>query len=209
MALPSFMKHMRVLEGVGLVRSEKSGRIRTCMLERKKLAAAERWFEQQHAIWASSLTVRREFAAKRQLVWDCHTKRELLDQWFAPKPLTTKTKHMEFKEGGYWHYAMITPDGQSFWSRQDYQKINPIDGYSVLDAFSDEAGAVNPDLPRASWDVTFADANERTLVTTVVLYNSPEDVQKVIDMGMKDGMTSTLERLDELLLTLAERDALA
>ncbi len=53
MALPSFMKHMRVLEGVGLVRSEKSGRIRTCTLERKKLAAAERWFEKQHAIWAS------------------------------------------------------------------------------------------------------------------------------------------------------------
>jgi hypothetical protein len=26
-----------------------------------------------------SITVRREFAAKRQLVWDCHTKRELLD----------------------------------------------------------------------------------------------------------------------------------
>ena len=45
------MKHMRVLEDVGLVRSEKSGRIRTCTLERKKLAAAERWFEQQHAIW--------------------------------------------------------------------------------------------------------------------------------------------------------------
>lgn len=51
MALPSFMKHMRVLEDVGLVRSEKSGRIRTCTLERKKLAAAERWFERQHAIW--------------------------------------------------------------------------------------------------------------------------------------------------------------
>lgn len=51
MALPSFMKHMRVLEDIGLVRSEKSGRIRTCTLERKKLAAAERWFEQQHAIW--------------------------------------------------------------------------------------------------------------------------------------------------------------
>ena len=32
----------------------------------------------------SSLTVRREFAAKRQLVWDCYTKQELLDQWFAP-----------------------------------------------------------------------------------------------------------------------------
>jgi uncharacterized protein YndB with AHSA1/START domain len=150
----------------------------------------------------SSITVKREFAAGRQLVWDCHTKRELLDQWFAPKPLTTRTKHMEFKEGGHWHYAMITPEGQSFWSRLDYQTINPIDGYVALDGFCDETGVVNPDLPRARWDVAFADAKERTLVTTVVLYNSPEDVQKAIDMGLKDGLTATLERLDELLLTI-------
>ena len=149
------------------------------------------------------IIVKREFAAKRQLVWDCHTKRELLDRWFAPKPLTTKTKHMEFKAGGYWHYAMITPDGQSFWSRIDYQTISPIDGYTALDGFSDEAGVVNPDMPRSRWEVTFTDANERTLVTTVVAYNSAEDVQKVVDMGMKEGMTSTLERLDELLLTIS------
>ena len=149
------------------------------------------------------IIVKREFAAKRQLVWDCHTKRELLDRWFAPKPLTTKTKHMEFKAGGYWHYAMITPDGQSFWSRIDYQTISPIDGYTALDGFSDEAGVVNPDMPRSRWEVTFTDANERTLVTTVVAYNSAEDVQKVVDMGMKEGMTSTLELLDELLLTIS------
>jgi hypothetical protein len=36
-------------------------------------------------------------------------------------------------------------------------------------------------------------------VTTIVFYNSPEDVQKAIDMGLKDGLASTLERLDELL----------
>ncbi|MBU6493048.1 MAG: ArsR family transcriptional regulator [Burkholderiales bacterium] len=52
MALPSFMKHVRVLEGTGLIRSRKIGRIRTCTLEREKLAAAERWFEEQRAIWA-------------------------------------------------------------------------------------------------------------------------------------------------------------
>jgi uncharacterized protein YndB with AHSA1/START domain len=151
----------------------------------------------------SRITVKREFAAKRQLVWDCHTKRELLDRWFAPKPMTTKTQHMAFKEGGYWHYAMITPDGEAFWSRLDYLAIHPIDSYAALDGFCDEAGNVNPDLPRSRLDVTFTDANERTLVTTVVQYNAAEDVQKVIDMGLKDGLTSTLERLDELLLDMA------
>ena len=150
----------------------------------------------------STLTIRREFAAGRQLVWDCYTRSELLDQWFAPKPLTTKTKSMDFREGGHWHYAMVAPDGQEFWGRTDYQTINPIDNYTTLDAFSDETGAVNPDLPRAKWDVTFTDASGHTLVHTVVSYASPADLQKVIDMGMKDGLASTLERLDELLLTL-------
>jgi DNA-binding transcriptional ArsR family regulator len=51
MALPSFMKHMRVLEDTGLVSSSKSGRVRTCKLEREKLAAAERWFEEQRQLW--------------------------------------------------------------------------------------------------------------------------------------------------------------
>jgi uncharacterized protein YndB with AHSA1/START domain len=148
------------------------------------------------------ITVRREFAGRRQVVWDCHTKSDLLDQWFAPKGLTTRTKHMSFKAGGHWHYAMITPDGQSFWNRLDYQTINPIDAYSALDGFADESGVVNPDMPRARWDVSFVDAGEHTLVTTIVLYNSAEDVQKVIDMGLKEGMASTLERLDDLLSTL-------
>jgi uncharacterized protein YndB with AHSA1/START domain len=151
----------------------------------------------------SSITVEREFAAKRQLVWDCYTKRELLDRWFAPKPLTTKTKHMEFRDGGYWHYAMLTPEGQAFWSRLDYLTINAIDDYSALDGFCDEAGTVNPELPRARWKVSFTDVRERTLVTTIVLYNSPDDVKKVIDMGLKEGLASTLERLDELLIAMA------
>lgn len=52
MALPSFMKHVSVLERTGLIRSSKLGRIRTCVLQRQNLAAAERWFDEQRALWA-------------------------------------------------------------------------------------------------------------------------------------------------------------
>lgn len=154
-----------------------------------------------------TLTIIREFDAGRQLVWDCYTKSELLDQWFAPKPLTTKTKHMDFRVGGYWHFAMVTPDGQEYWNRQDYQSIDPIDGYTALDGFSDEAGQVNPDMPRSTMNVSFADSSGRTIVTTVVVYASSDDLQKSIDMGLEGGLTSTLERLDELLASIAARQA--
>ena len=150
----------------------------------------------------NTITIKREFAANRQLVWDCYTKSELLDQWFAPKTFTTKTKSMDFREGGHWHYAMVDPEGQEYWSRMDYQTIRPIENYTCLDGFCDESGALNPELPRAKWDVTFTEASERSLVHTVVSYASTENLETIIQMGMKEGLTSTMERLDELLLTL-------
>ena len=110
---------------------------------------------------------------------------------------------MDFREGGYWHYAMIDPSGQEYWSRQDYLTIDPISRYSALDGFSDETGAVNPDMPRATWDVTFTEASGRTTVQTIVTYGSPEDIDKVIAMGLKEGLASTLDRLDKLLPLLS------
>ncbi|AZZ92659.1 SRPBCC domain-containing protein [Hahella sp. KA22] len=149
----------------------------------------------------NTITVKREFQAKRQLVWDCYTKSELLDQWFAPKPFTTKTKTMDFREGGCWHYAMIDPEGTEYWGRLDYQTIRPIENYTALDGFSDATGEVNPSMPRSKWDVTFEEKAEHALVHTVIAYNTLKDLETVIQMGMKEGLTSTLERLDELLLT--------
>ena len=150
----------------------------------------------------NTLTVRREFAAKRQLVWDCHTKSELLSKWFAPKPMTVKSKSMEFRDGGHWHYAMVDPQGKEYWGLTGYIKINPIDGYKANDAFADENGKINSDLPTAIWDVTFTDKGDHTLVQTIVTYPTLEGLETVLKMGMEEGLTSTLENLDELLLTI-------
>lgn len=51
MALPSFLKHLGVLERSGLIRSTKAGRVRTCELVPKALAPAERWLAEQRATW--------------------------------------------------------------------------------------------------------------------------------------------------------------
>jgi uncharacterized protein YndB with AHSA1/START domain len=153
----------------------------------------------------NTLTIKREFAADRQLVWDCYTKAEYLNQWFAPEPMTTKTKSMDFREGGHWHYAMVEPNGTEYWGRMDYTTIHAIDGYTGLDAFCDESGVLSPDLPRAKWDVTFKDLGENALVETVVTYNLLSDLETIIQMGMKEGLTSTMERLDTLLIELKKK----
>jgi DNA-binding transcriptional ArsR family regulator len=51
MALPSFMKHLGVLERSGVIRSRKAGRVRTCELVPRSLTQAERWMAEQRARW--------------------------------------------------------------------------------------------------------------------------------------------------------------
>lgn len=51
MALPSFMKHLSVLERSGVIRSNKVGRVRTCELVPTTLTQAERWIADQRAVW--------------------------------------------------------------------------------------------------------------------------------------------------------------
>jgi len=51
MALPSFMKHIHMLEACGLIRTSKTGRVRTCAVDRTRLAAVDGWLSEQRAIW--------------------------------------------------------------------------------------------------------------------------------------------------------------
>jgi DNA-binding transcriptional ArsR family regulator len=51
MALPSFMKHIRYLEKTGWIRTHKSGRVRTCVLERRSFDVVETWLGEQRGIW--------------------------------------------------------------------------------------------------------------------------------------------------------------
>ncbi len=151
----------------------------------------------------NTLTIRREFAACRQLVWDCYTKADYLSQWFAPSPLTSKTKSLDFKDGGHWHYAMVEPNGTEHWGWTDFVHIQPTDYYTSTDAFCDANGKTNSDLPTALWKVTFSDFGDNTIVETLVNYKSLADLETVINMGMEQGMISTLERLDDLLEKIA------
>ena len=55
MALPSFVEHLKVLEGSGLVRSREAGRVRTYELAADQLRLAEDWLGRQRKLWERRL----------------------------------------------------------------------------------------------------------------------------------------------------------
>ena len=150
----------------------------------------------------NKIKVEREFAAERPLVWDAYTKPEILDQWWAPKPWKARTKSMDFREGGQWHYAMVGPAGEEHWALANYETIEPQKRFTGLDAFADSEGNVNKDMPRSKWDVTFTDKGEKTLVEFHISYDDLAQLEATIEMGFKEGLTMAMEGLDELLPTL-------
>jgi uncharacterized protein YndB with AHSA1/START domain len=154
-----------------------------------------------------TIAIKREFAAELPLVWDAYTKSEILDRWWAPKPWKARTKTMDFREGGYWHYAMVGPNGEEHWALANYKSIQPNlssgqKKFTGLDAFADADGNINKDMPQSKWEVTFTGKDGVTLVESRIIFDDLAQLEATIQMGFKEGMTIAMEGLDELLASL-------
>ncbi len=147
--------------------------------------------------------INREFDAGLSLVWDAFTKQEILDQWVAPKPWVSKTKFMDFKVGGRRFYAMVSPEGQERWSIQKYTSISPKTNFKMSNAFADKDE--NPELPGSDWDLNFSEQNGTTKVSISIYNESLDRLEKMIEMGFKEGSAMTMKNLEELLATLSQR----
>ena len=147
--------------------------------------------------------ITREFDADLSLVWDAFTKQEILDQWWAPKPFASKTKVMNFEVGGRRFYAMVSPEGQERWSIQKYTSISPKTNFKFLNAFADKDE--NPDLPGSDWDLSFSEKNDKTTVRVSIYNESLERMEKMIEMGFKEGSAMQMQNLEELLTTLSQK----
>ena len=147
--------------------------------------------------------INREFAAELPLVWDAFTKPEILDQWVAPKPWLSKTKYMNFKVGGRRFYAMVSPEGQERWSIQEYTSITPKSNFKMYNAFADKDE--NPELPGSEWEYNFSEQNGKTKVSITIYNESLARLEKMIEMGFKEGYAMSMKNLEELLTTLSQR----
>lgn len=157
-----------------------------------------------------TLIVERHFQAEKSKVWQAYTDPALLAQWWGPKGWETEIRHMDFTVGGYWHYCMRCVDkaqgdffGMESWGKGTYTAISPEDTFSCDDEFCDEQGVAVPGMPLAHMTVELEALAESTRLTSTTRYDTPEALAQVLEMGMEEGLTQTLDNLESLLANRA------
>ncbi|MES2777556.1 MAG: SRPBCC domain-containing protein [Bacteroidota bacterium] len=146
---------------------------------------------------AKKITVTRDFNATPEQTWSAWTESELLDLWWAPKPWKAETKSMEFRVGGYWLYAMVGPDNTRHWARVDFTKIEKHKRMETRDAFCDDLGNINREMPVMTWKIDFEPIETGSQVIVEISFTNESDLEKIVEMGFETGFASALTNLDE------------
>jgi uncharacterized protein YndB with AHSA1/START domain len=68
-----------------------------------------------------------------------------------------------------------------------------------MDAFCDADGNINDEFPRANWNLDFVDQGNTTLVYITIKHKNLSDLEKIIELGFKEGFTIALQGLDSIL----------
>lgn len=150
----------------------------------------------------SELIMTRQFDASRKVVFETYSDCKHLKHWWGPREWPLSYCKMDFRVGGKWHFCMKGPDGMESWGMALYKDIKVPERISYEDYFSDKDGNLNKEMPWTLLKFEFEEKNGKTIVKGTAKYSTPEDLQKVLDMGMVAGMTETLERLEEYLVKL-------
>jgi len=146
-----------------------------------------------------SVIVSRVFDAPEAKLWEAFTTDKLLDRWWGPFPWRAETKRMNFTPGGYWLYAMVSPENEKHWGRMNYLAIDEYKRFELEDAFCDENGNLNHELPASNGSVVFSQTKDGTRVEFKTVYPTVSDLETLVKMGFEEGISISFDQLEQLL----------
>lgn len=138
----------------------------------------------------------RVFNAPRELVFTAFSACEHVAHWWGPTGWTLPVCEMDFRPGGAWFYCMRGPGGEDACGKALYREIVKPELIVYTDAFADTDGNVQAEMPQTIVTLTFSEHNGKTRLTNHVEFASVADKEATLAMGMVEGLTQTLDRLE-------------
>ncbi len=140
------------------------------------------------------IVMTRVFDAPRELVFKAYTDPKLIPQWWGPRGLTTTVDKMDVRPGGVWRFVLRGPDGNEYAFNGVYREIVPPE--RIVDTFEFEGMPGHVMVETGELEELDGD---RTKLTVTSLFQTVEDRDGMSKSGMKEGVTETHDRLEELL----------
>lgn len=144
------------------------------------------------------IVIETEFDASPELLLKAHTDPELIAQWLGPRRLRTRVEEYDVEHGGRWRFVHVDEDGNEFAFRGVHHGTPSVEG-GMARTFEWEG------LPgHVSFEtLEFIERDGKTVLRNVSVFTSQEDRDGMIASGMESGVVDSMERLAELLPTLA------
>lgn len=145
------------------------------------------------------LTIVSEFNAPAEKVWDVWEDPRKLERWWGPPTWPATFTEFDFTEGGKAEYHMTGPDGDKAPGYWRFQVIEAKRKIQFQDGFANEDGTLNEDMPTMVMTVILEGNGDRTTMTTVSKFNSLEELEQLMEMGMEEGIRLAMGQIDALL----------
>ncbi len=151
------------------------------------------------------LIIEFEANSSKEKVWQAYAEKNLFEKWWGPEGWETTTKEFSLTPGGKIHYGMKCVDenqgdwfGKTSWGVMDIIDVSPHDSFTYIDYFSDENGVLNTEMPALKVTNEFTEENGRTKIVSTSFADTAEQIEQLVNMGMIEGFTSQLNKLDML-----------
>lgn len=146
-----------------------------------------------------TLTITAHFVAPVERVWALYADPRRLEQvWGPPTHPATFVDHA-LEVGARSTYYMTGPDGEKFAGWWKITSVEEPHGFAFDDGFADEDLIENPDLPVSHNVFRFTADGSGTTATYTSTYDSADDLQQVLDMGVEEGAASAINQIDAYL----------
>jgi len=146
------------------------------------------------------LILSRDFQSSPELLFEVWSDCRHLKNWWGPKEWPMDECTIDFRVGGEWRYCLRGPnEGDESWGKAIYREINKPDNIVYTDHFTDADGDVAENMPNITITVEFSAHNGKTRQLITVDFDTNKDRDKIVEMGMAEGMDSSLDRMDEYL----------
>jgi uncharacterized protein YndB with AHSA1/START domain len=146
-----------------------------------------------------AITVIADFDAPVDQVWELWSDPRKLERWWAPSPYRATFEKHDLTVGGEATYVMTGPDGDASRGAWRVTVVDPPASLEFTDAFADADGTPIADMPTHTVTIRLTEREGGTRMELHSKFESREDMDKLVDMGMVEGLQQAISQMDALL----------